>query len=64
MIPVYNHLCYLWPSALIRDGKTPQLVSVIQTGMSEGMISMERCIRELVEVGKVRAEDAKAVLEG
>ena len=51
-------------SALIRDGKTPQLVSVIQTGMSEGMVSMERCIRQLVDTGRVSEVDAKAVLEG
>lgn len=51
-------------SAIIRDGKTPQLVSVMQTGMSEGMVTMERCIRELVDTGRVRAVDAKRVTEG
>lgn len=40
-------------AASIRDGKTPQLVSIMQTGANQGMIPMARCIRQLVETGVV-----------
>jgi twitching motility protein PilT len=52
--------------ALIREGKTYQLVSVIQTGASLGMITMDACLAELYkkrvisfELGESRAVDAK-----
>lgn len=40
-------------AALIRDGKTPQLVSVLQTGRAEGMTTMERSVEQLVASGLV-----------
>ncbi len=46
-------------SAMIRDGKTPQLVSVMQTGLQEGMQTMERCVKRLVASGVVAEEDAR-----
>lgn len=52
--------------ALIREGKTYQLVSVIQTGASLGMITMDACLADLYkkrlitfELGESRAVDAK-----
>jgi twitching motility protein PilT len=52
--------------ALIREGKSYQLVSVIQTGASLGMITMDACLADLykrklisMEQGEERAVDAK-----
>ena len=52
--------------ALIREGKSYQLVSVIQTGASLGMITMDACLADMYkkkmitfEVGESRAVDAK-----
>ncbi|MCB9683885.1 MAG: PilT/PilU family type 4a pilus ATPase [Alphaproteobacteria bacterium] len=50
-------------AALIRDGKTPQLVSVIQTGGAEGMITLERSLDELVRAGRVHARVARTATE-
>lgn len=46
--------------ALIREGKTFQLPSVIQTGMKQGMITLEQSLANLVLQGLVRLEDALA----
>jgi len=48
-------------SALIRDGKTAQLVSAIQSGADDGMIPLERCLRDLVRAGRITAETARSV---
>jgi twitching motility protein PilT len=52
--------------ALIREGKTYQLISVIQTGASHGMLTMDACLAALFkkkaisfEMGLSRAADAK-----
>jgi twitching motility protein PilT len=45
-------------SALIREKKTFQLASVIQTGRREGMQSMEEAVRQLLKQGVIAAEDA------
>jgi twitching motility protein PilT len=47
-------------AALIRDGKTAQLTSVIQAGRREGMIMLERSLADRVAAGEVRLEDARA----
>ncbi|MCA9489099.1 MAG: twitching motility protein, partial [Myxococcales bacterium] len=47
-------------AALIRDGKTPQLVSVIQTGGAEGMVTLERSLDDLVRRGRIHAKVAQA----
>ena len=47
---------------LIREGKTPSLVSVIQTSASGGMIPLERSLRDLVRAGIVSESVAAAVL--
>lgn len=43
---------------LIREGKTHQLPNVIQTGASEGMISLDKVLSELVNKGEITLEDA------
>jgi twitching motility protein PilT len=43
---------------LIREGKTFQLPSVIQTGTKEGMLTIEQSLSELVIEGRVTQEEA------
>jgi twitching motility protein PilT len=43
---------------MIREGKTPQITSAIQTGMKEGMIDMDTSIRKLFEEKKITARAA------
>jgi twitching motility protein PilT len=43
---------------MIREGKTPQITSAIQTGMKEGMIDMDSSIRKLYNEKKVTARAA------
>ncbi len=45
---------------LIRDAKTHQIQSVLQTGVGAGMITMESSLRGLVERGLLTEEDAMA----
>lgn len=45
---------------LIREGKTHQLPNVIQTSASEGMISLDKVLAELVSRGEVALDDALA----
>ncbi len=48
--------------ALIRDGKTHQIYSQIQTGGRMGMVTMSQWLANLVRSGKVSAKDAEASL--
>ena len=43
---------------LIRESKTPQLGSVIQTGASSGMIAMDQSLKDLVMRGKISQDEA------
>jgi twitching motility protein PilT len=45
-------------SALIREGKTHQIYSAIQTGANSGMCTMEKSLAELHQAGLVSEEDA------
>ena len=45
---------------LIREGKTPQLVSVLQSSRKEGMQLLERSLAELLRAGSVSERDAYA----
>ena len=45
-------------SALIREGKTHQIYSAIQTGANLGMCTMEKSLAELHEAGLITIEDA------
>lgn len=44
---------------IIREGKTHQLDSVIQTGAADGMQSMDRTLVNMVHEGKITFEEAK-----
>jgi twitching motility protein PilT len=44
---------------IIREGKTHQLDSVIQTGAEQGMQSMDRTLVDLIHAGKVTYDEAK-----
>jgi twitching motility protein PilT len=44
----------------IREGKTEQLPSDIQTGRREGMMALERSLADLVRSGQITAEQARA----
>jgi len=48
---------------LIREGKTFQVASIIQTARKEGMMLMEQHIKELVQKGVVSKEEAASYLE-
>jgi twitching motility protein PilT len=43
---------------LIRENKIHQLDSVIETGMKEGMISLDRSLVDLVRRGQISVNDA------
>ena len=43
---------------MIREGKTGQITSLIQTGIREGMVDMDTSIKRLLEDGKVTARAA------
>jgi twitching motility protein PilT len=43
---------------MIREGKTSQVTSAIQTGVKEGMIDMDSSIKRLFEEGKINARAA------
>jgi twitching motility protein PilT len=48
-------------SNLIRDGKTHQIYSAIDTGQKFGMVSLDKSLLDLVKQGLVTKEDAAAV---
>ncbi len=48
-------------ASLIREGKTAQVATALQSGRKEGMLSLERCLADRVQAGEIRAEDARAV---
>jgi twitching motility protein PilT len=43
---------------LIREGKIHQLQGLIETGMKEGMITMDRHLQNLWQAGKITRETA------
>ena len=44
---------------MIRDGKTPQIDTAIQTGVSQGMQTMDRTLAKLVQTGVITYDDAR-----
>ncbi len=46
--------------AIVREGKTHQLPNLIQTSASEGMISLDKSLAELVSKGEISIDDAMA----
>ena len=45
-------------SNLIRQGKDDMIYSAIETGVNEGMVTMEQCLVKLVKDGKITVETA------
>jgi twitching motility protein PilT len=45
---------------IIREGKTAQLATSLQSGRREGMLALERCLADRVLAGEIRVEDARA----
>jgi twitching motility protein PilT len=45
-------------SNLIREGKTHQIPSIIQTGKKEGMVQMDQSILALVMAGVIEGKEA------
>jgi len=46
---------------LIREGKTHQMPSVLQSGAAEGMLALDQALKNLVQQGKVVPQVAMAV---
>ena len=42
--------------AMIRDKKTHQLRGIMETSAKDGMVTMERALRDLFEAGKITRE--------
>ena len=47
-------------AAMVREGRTAQIATALQSGKRDGMISLERCLADRVQAGEVRPEDARA----
>ena len=48
-------------ASLIREGKTAQINSAIQSGKKEGMLPLERCLADMVRSGQITLEHARGV---
>lgn len=44
--------------AAIREGKTHQIVSMMETARKDGMVTIDRCLIDLLKAGKVTFEEA------
>ncbi len=47
---------------LIREGKTPQIYSVVETSGKAGMLTMDRCVKRMYGEGLITYEDALATM--
>jgi twitching motility protein PilT len=47
-------------ASLVREGRTAQIPSALQSSRREGMISLERSLADRVHAGEIRVEDARA----
>lgn len=62
-VPAFEILkCTRAVANLIREGKTHQIPSAIQTGQTHGMVLFEKSVEELVKKGKISKEDAISFL--
>ena len=43
----------------IREGRTAQIASLLQSGRREGMLSLERCLADRVRAGEITLDDAR-----
>lgn len=59
LVPAYELLINTSAVAsLIREKRTHELANVIETGLEQGMVSMERSLAELVRAGEITVENA------
>ncbi len=59
LIPAYELLINTSAVAnLIREKRTHEINTVIETGLEEGMIDMNRCLADLVRAGEISVENA------
>ena len=59
LIPAYELLLNTTAvSNLIREKRTHEIQTLIETGAAEGMIDMNRCLAELVRAGEITVESA------
>ena len=47
-------------ASVIREGRTAQLGTIIQSGRRDGMVSLERCLADRVHAGDVSLDDARS----
>jgi twitching motility protein PilT len=47
-------------SNLIREGRTQEVQTVIETGAEQGMVTMNKTLGDLVRRGEITTEDARA----
>jgi len=48
--------------ALIREGKTSQLQSVLETGFRDGMVTLERSLDDLFSRGLISQDEMRSLL--
>lgn len=59
MVPAYELLVANSAVAnLIREKRTHEINTVIETGIADGMVDMNRCLADLVRRGEISIEDA------
>lgn len=59
LIPAYELLINNTAvSNVIRENRVYEIDTIIETGLSEGMVSLNRCLVELVRAGEITAENA------
>ena len=59
LVPAYELLVHTAATAnLIREGRTHELPSVLETGSEHGMVALNRSLADLVGAGEITVEDA------
>jgi twitching motility protein PilT len=48
-------------SSLIREGKSAQIATALQSGRREGMLSLERCLADRVQASEITVESARSI---
>lgn len=48
-------------ASLIREGKSAQIATALQSGRREGMIALERCLADRVQAGEITGDAARSV---
>jgi twitching motility protein PilT len=48
-------------AALIREGKSAQIATALQSGKRDGMLALERCLADRVQAGEITSDAARSV---